>query len=84
MKVKLLLISASILLLTGCSKENQSDGSLKIFRVYGGGQLQSEYSYDSEGQLKNYTGFGFPGRKSWEINCHYDANQPPGQERIQF
>lgn len=75
MKVKLLLISASILLLTGCSKENQSDGSLKIFRVYGGGQLQSEYSYDSEGQLKNYTGFGFPGRKNWEINCHYDANQ---------
>jgi len=73
MKVLLLFISVSItLLFSGCSKDDLSSGA-KLFRVYGGGQLQAEYSYNSNGLLSTYTGY-FAGRKYSEMICYYDVS----------
>ena len=73
MKAILLFIGVSIsLLFSGCSKDNLSSGA-KLFRVYGGGQLQSEISYNSNGLVSTHTNY-FAGRKSGEIVCYYDAS----------
>jgi hypothetical protein len=74
MKVRLLLIVVTVFLLTSCSKDDPSFGEMKISKVYAGGQLQVEYSYNSAGLLKTYTVYGFPGRKSSEVSCEYDGN----------
>ena len=73
MKAILLFISVSIsVLFSGCSKDDLSSGA-KLFRVYGGGQLQSEYLYNSNGLLSTHTGY-FAGRKSSEVIYYYDAS----------
>jgi hypothetical protein len=69
MKVVLLFIGLSILF-QGCSKDDLSEA--KLFRVYGDGQLQSEYLYNSNGLLSTQTSY-FAGRKSGEVICYYDA-----------
>lgn len=72
MKKLFFILSGFIFLFAGCSKNDLSPGA-KLFRVYGGGQLQSEYSYNSNGLLSTHTGY-FAGRKSSEIICYYDAS----------
>ena len=73
MKAILFFTIVSIsLLFPGCSKDNLSSGA-KLFRVYGGGQLQSEYLYNSNGLMATQTSY-FAGRKSGEVVCYYDAN----------
>ena len=71
MKIVLLFIGLSILF-QGCSKDDLSSEA-KLFRVYGGGQLQSEYLYNSNGLLSTQTSY-FAGRKSGEVICYYDAS----------
>src|SRR6185503_1446917 len=72
----LLLILATMgLLLSGCSKDADSFGGLKLSRVYAEGQLQVENSYNSEGLLDHHVVYLFPGRKGFEITCHYDVNR---------
>jgi len=74
MKAILLFISVSIsFLYSGCSKDNDLSSGPKLFRVYGGGQLQGEYSYNSNGLLSTHTGY-FAGRKGSEIICYYDPS----------
>ena len=74
MKVILLFFGLSILFLfQGCSKDNDLSSGPKLFRVYGGGQLQSEISYNSNGLVSTHTNY-FAGRKSGEIVCYYDVS----------
>ena len=73
MKAILLFIGVSIsVLFSGCSKDNDLSSGAKLFRVYGSGQLQSEYSYNANGLLSTHTNY-FAGRKSGEVICYYDA-----------
>jgi len=74
MKAILLFISVSIsVLFSACSKDNDLSSGAKLFRVYGSGQLQSEYLYDANGLLSTHTNY-FAGRKSGEVICYYDAS----------
>ena len=72
MKYRLLLAIINVFfLLAGCSKDNGFKGE-KISRIYSGGQLQSEFTYNNEGLLVSYVTY-FAGRKGSEVTCHYDA-----------
>jgi len=74
MKPKLLFIGLSVFFLfSRCSKDNMSPGE-KISRIYGAGQLQGEYSYNSVGLLLKHDSY-FAGRKSGETICYYDGNK---------
>ena len=71
MKNKLLIAISAVFLFSGCAKDNGS-GDEKISRIYSGGQLHSEFVYNSEGLLSGHITY-FAGRKGSEVLCYYDA-----------
>ena len=73
MKNKLFIIITAFYLLSGCSKNNGSNGE-KISRVYSGGQLQGEFVYNNEGLLTGHVSY-FAGKKGSEVICHYDTDK---------
>lgn len=73
MNNKLLIIVIAFFLFSSCSKNNGSNGE-KIFRIYGGGQLQGEFVYNNEGLLSGHVTY-FAGKKGGEVICHYNAGK---------
>lgn len=77
MRKKLLLfVLPAIMLFAACSKDDdtisdRTGSGTKLYRVYGGGELQQEYSYNSKGLMVSRTSYGF-GRKTGEETLTYD------------
>ena len=73
MKDKLLIIFSACFLFWSGAKDNASNNE-KISRIYGGGQLQSEFVYNNDGLLTGHVTY-FTGKKGSEVICYYDTGK---------